>query len=284
MKLSQQNNWTIINKNTSTSLKEDFKNLIKYFFLIKTLTYKDFIAVFKQSILGPAWFFIQPLATSAVFTVIFGRVAEISTDGSPPFLFYMSGVLIWSFFAALVGRVSNILFEYESILKKTYFPAIILPFSVININIIKSTIQFIPLVAFVIIYNFDNQIVTSIYIIPVLTYVFLITILLSCGIGFIFASMTTKYKDLHFIHTFAIGLMMYATPVVYPLSSAEGKLYILLSLNPVTSLIEILRYFLLGQGTLDIFFIIYSLIISFLIFVIGLIFYKKVINNFVDTI
>lgn len=284
MKISSKNNWTIINKSTSNSLVEDLKNFVKYFFLIKTLTYKDFIAVFKQSLLGPAWFFVQPLATSAVFTIIFGRVAEISTDGAPPFLFYMSGVLIWSFFAAMVGRISNILFEYEAILKKTYFPPIILPVTVININLIKSSIQFIPLLVFAIVNNLNGQITSSIYIFPVLIYVIVINILLCCGIGFIFASMTTKYKDLHFIHTFAIGLLMYATPVVYPLSSAQGKLYTLLSLNPVTSLIEIFRYFLLGQGVLDVFFIFYSLIISLLIFFIGLIFFKKVINNFVDTI
>lgn len=286
MKKINNKEWTVITSNSySINLFKELFLLFKNFFLIKVLLHRDFVSIFKQTIVGPAWFVIQPLGTTIVFTVVFGRVAEISTDGLPPFLFYLSGIVLWGYFTSNVGRVSALLFENSHLLNKTYFPIMIIPVTNIIINLFKTSIQIFLFIVFLIYFKIvgvDFEI--SIFSFPILLFCLIVITSLSTGIGLIFSSLTTKYKDLNYVNSFIIGLVMYLTPVVYPLSSAQGKLEILLLLNPITSIVEVLRLFFLGQGTVDVYWLVYSILFSLLTFYIGYRYFKKISINFIDTI
>ena len=279
-------NWSTIKPNNySTDFFSDLLILGKNLFLVKVLLHRDFVAIFKQTIIGPAWFVIQPLFTTIVFTIIFDRVAEISTDGLPPFLFYLSGILLWGYFTSNVGRVSALLFENSHLLNKTYFPIMIIPLTNILINLFKSSIQIALFVFFLFYFKFIGiEFKTSFFSILILLFVFLVITFLSVGIGLFFCSMTTKYKDLNYVNSFIIGMLMYLTPVVYPLSSASGKLEIFLLLNPITSITELLRLFFLGEGTVNLYWLFYSVIVSLIIFYIGYFLFKRISITFIDTI
>lgn len=282
-----EENWNYIEPNKyQHSFIKDIGLIISNFFLVKVLTHRDFISVFKQTIIGPAWFVIQPLATTIVFTIVFGRVAEISTDGIPPFLFYLSGILLWAYFTSNVGRISSLLFENSYLLTKTYFPIMIIPVTNIIINLFKSFIQIAVFVFFLFYFNLilDIDLNTSIYSPIVLIFSLFLVTSLSVGIGLIFSSLTIKYKDLNYINSFVMGLLMYITPVIYPISSSQGKLEILLLLNPISSIIELLRLSFLGNGFFDIYWYSYSISFCLIVFYIGYLMFKRVSITFVDTI
>jgi lipopolysaccharide transport system permease protein len=247
---------------------------------------RDFVAQYKQTILGPVWHLIQPLLTTIMFLFLFGKIAGISTDGvEPPLLFYMSGITIWNYFSSCLTSTSNTFISNAAIFGKVYFPRLVIPLSVVISNIVRFGIQFGLLLIFMVVYAFKGYpIHFSIYwlCIPLLIFVMAG---IGLGLGIIISSLTTKYRDLSFLLTFAVQLGMYVTPVAYPLSYLEKSQYKwLININPLTSITEAFRYCLFGKGTVEMQGLIYSLTFMISVLVIGSLIFNKVEKNFMDTV
>lgn len=246
---------------------------------------RDFIAIYKQTILGPLWFFIQPILTTLIFTVVFGKIAGISTDGLPRILFYLSGITFWNYFSECLTKTSNTFIENQNIFGKVYFPRLILPISIVCSSLLKFGIQFLLFLVIWIYYlgHHEYTIEPNLYIVlfPLLI---VLTGMLSLGIGIIITSITTKYRDFRFLIQFGIQLWMYATPIIYPLSTLEGKLKTIALINPMTSFIETFKYGFLGHGTFNWYYIAYSLIFTIIILIVGLFIFSKTEQNFMDTV
>ena len=265
----------------------DLKELWDYKDLLFLFVRRDFVSVYKQTVLGPIWFFIQPIFTTLIFTVIFGTVAEIPTDGIPPILFYMCGITSWNYFADCLNKISNTFVANAVIFGKVYFPRLILPLSIVVSNLLKFGIQFILFLCFYFYYLYQgSEINPNIYVllIPVLV---LMMAGLGLGFGIIISSLTTKYRDFQFLIVFGVQLFMYATPIVYPLSLAQEKLgsYAWTAkLNPMTSIIETFKFALIGKGHFDWTILGYSFGFMTLLLVIGVVIFNKVEQTFMDTV
>ena len=245
---------------------------------------RDFKAFYKQTILGPIWFFVQPLFTMGVYVFVFGNLAGLSTDGIPKPLFYLSGIICWTYFQDCLMKSANIFRTEKAILGKVYFPRIIMPLSLIISNLIRFSVQ-LCLFIIVLIYFFVQG--ADIHFSPFLTLFPLLVLCLALqglGIGMIVSSLTTKYRDLVLLLTFGVQLLMYTTVVVYPLSSLSGKAQLLVSLNPVTAILEGVRMGFFGIGIFNLGSLTYLLLITIIIFVTGIVIFNKVERNFVDTI
>ncbi len=280
-----QDKWTtIINSNNRFKLKSILSLFNNYKDLLFLFVKRDFISQYKQTILGPLWFFIQPLLTTITFTIIFGNLAKIPTDGIPKILFYMSGITFWNYFADCINKTSSTFVVNQGLFSKVYFPRIIVPFSIIINNLFKFAIQFLLLSGFWLFYFFNTDLIIPNFTLLLLPFLILVMALLGLGIGMIISSLTTKYRDLTFLVSFGVQLLMYASPIVYPLSLLSSNYKWLLFINPMTSIIETFKYGFLGQGEFDIFWLFYSLLISITIFFIGLFIFNKVEKSFIDTV
>lgn len=256
-----------------------FRDLI--FMFIK----RDFIAQYKQTILGPIWFIIQPLITTITYLVVFGSIANLSTDGQPKILFYMCGVLFWNFFSTSFLRTSETFSANAGMFGKVYFPRLTVPISSVLSSFIAFFIQFVLLIVILSYYVINGFSPDWNYTIILLPYLLLLMSAQALGFGIIISSMTTKYRDLKYLVTFGVQLLMYATPVVYPLSMIEDRrLALLLELNPMTALIETFRFALLGSGTFSWEALIYSSLASFFVLLLGIAIFNKVEKTFMDTI
>lgn len=259
--------------------------IIQYRDLLFLFVKRDFISLYKQTILGSLWFFIQPILTTLMFTVVFGKIAGISTDGLPQILFYLAGITCWNYFSECLTKTSNTFIENQNIFGKVYFPRLIIPLSIVCSSLLKFGIQFLLflLVFFYYFFNADYNLNPNIFILlfPVLI---LLTGLLSLGIGILITSLTTKYRDFRFLIQFGIQLWMYATPIIYPLSTLEGKLKTMAIMNPMTSIIETFKYGFLGQGTFSWYYLGYTAIFTFLTLIIGILIFNKTEQNFMDTV
>ncbi|WP_394993604.1 ABC transporter permease [Emticicia sp.] len=252
--------------------------------LLSLFVYRDFVAVYKQTILGPIWFFIQPLFTTIVYTVIFSKVAKISTDGLPPLLFYLAGVSSWNYFSACFSKTSNSFTENAQLFGKVYFPRVIVPLSVVVSNLLTFSIQFLLFILLLGYYLIKGvSIHPNIYILllPILV---LIMAFMGLGFGMLVSALTTKYRDLQFLVTFGIQLAMYATPVIYPTSVIPAKYQWIMTVNPMASIIETFRYAFLGVGSFSWEGLLYSLTFTFTIFSLGLIIFNNTEKNFMDTV
>jgi lipopolysaccharide transport system permease protein len=246
--------------------------------------WRDFVAQYKQTILGPLWHLIQPLLTTALFTLVFSRVAQLSTDTLPPILFYMAGVTCWNYFAECLTRASGTFIQNAAIFGKVYFPRLSVPISVVLSNIIKFAIQFALFLVFMGFYYSQGATVDpNIYVLltPVLL---LIMAALGLGLGIIVSSLTTKYRDLQVLVTFGVQLLMFVTPVVYPVSMVSQQYRWLILANPMTALVETFRYAFLGAGTFDLWHLIYSGGVTFVILCIGVVLFNHVERTFMDTV
>jgi lipopolysaccharide transport system permease protein len=263
----------------------NLKELWRYRDLIMLFVRRDFVSTYKQTILGPIWFFIQPLLTTIIFIIIFTRIAQLSTDGLPPILFFLSGVTLWNYFSDCFSKTSNIFIANAGIFGKVYFPRLTSPISIVISNLIKFGIQISLFFAIYFYYVFTNKIGFNIgpsfIFLPIIV---LLMALLGLGLGIIFSSLTTKYRDLTFLLQFGIQLLMYASPVIYPLSSANGKLKTVLQLNPLTPLIESFRTIMFGQGVLDMQGLLYCVIFTFISLLCGIIIFNQVEKSFMDTV
>jgi len=259
--------------------------LWRYRDLIALFVKRDFVSIYKQTILGPLWLFIQPLFTTLTFFFVFNKIANIPTDGVHPVLFYLSGITLWTYFSDCFIKTSNTFVGNASIFGKVYFPRLTTPISVIISNIIKLGIQtmlFLVVLCFLVITEgVEVKINATILILPYL--VFLMAIL-GLGLGIIFSSLTTKYRDLSFLLQFGVQLLMYATPIIYPLSYTHGKMRLLLSFNPLTSIIETFRYSFFSIGQFDVWGLAYTTVFSVVTLGMGVLVFNKVEKSFMDTV
>lgn len=285
--MNTQENWTVIIKPKGKLFSLNLQEIWQYRDLLEMYIKRDIVTFYKQTILGPIWFFVQPIFTTIIFMFVFGGLAGISTDGIPQALFYLSGITLWNYFSDSLTKTADTFFTNQAIFGKVYFPRLIAPLSVTISGLIKMFIQF---GLFVIVYIYfvikGTPVKPNLY---ALLFPLLILILsgLSLGFGIIISSMTTKYRDLKFLITFAIQLWMYATPVIYPLSVMEGsfsKYKWVIQANPLTAVMETFKYGFLGQGTFTWLSLAYSAIFTIVILLIGIIIFNKVERSFMDII
>ena len=276
--------WDGIIKPQSSLLEINFAEIWRARDLLMMFVKRDIVTFYKQTILGPLWFFIQPLFTTLMFIVIFGRLAGISTNGLPQGLFYMAGILCWNYFSDCLNRTSTTFKDNQHIFGKVYFPRVVVPLSIIISNLVRFGIQFILFIAFYIYYLAQG---ISVHInAGVLLFPFLILIMagLALGFGMIITALTTKYKDLTFLVQFGVQLWMYATPIIYPLSSAPEKYRWIIVANPMTAVVETFKYGFLDQQPFYLNHLIYSTVFMICILFLGTIVFNKVEKGFMDTI
>lgn len=280
--------WDLVIKGRTSLFDLNFSDLWRYRDLLLMFVKRDFVSFYKQTILGPLWFFIQPIFTTIVFTFIFGNLAGISTDGLPQPLFYLSGITAWNYFSECLSKTSTVFKDNANIFGKVYFPRLIMPLSIVVSNLVRFGVQFLLLVVtmiyFVVAKDYHFNFPLALLFFPVLV---VLMALLGLGLGLIITAMTTKYRDLTFLVTFGVQLLMYGTTVIYPLSEAKKKFpdYAwLIELNPMTGIIEAFRYCLLGKGEFTAASIGYSAAVTVVVLFLGIIIFNKTEKNFVDTI
>jgi lipopolysaccharide transport system permease protein len=283
--MDNQEDWDLEIKPKTRLVDFNVKEVWRFRDLMWLFVRRDFVAQYKQTVLGPIWHVVQPLLTTLMFLLVFGKIARIPTDGIPPILFYMSGITLWNYFSFSLTSTSSTFLANASIFGKVYFPRLIMPISVVISNIIRFGIQFMLLAVAMLWYHFHGSpIQISVYwlFIPVLIVLMAGTAL---GLGIIISALTTKYRDLNILLTFAVQLLMYATPIVYPMSFLKGTRYAtLIEMNPLTSLIEAFRYALFGQGTFMVGDLLYSVLFMIGSLFVGLLFFNKVEKTFMDTV
>jgi len=240
--------------------------------------------VYKQTILGPIWFLIQPLFTTLVFTVIFGKVAKISTDGLPQVIFYMSGVVFWNYFAGCLDKTSDTFVGNAGIFGKVWFPRLTVPISIVISNLITFGIQFVLFLCFYFYFFIKGADISPKHLILLTPFLVVQMAALGLGFGIIISSMTTKYRDLRYLVGFGVQLWMYATPIVYPTSQIPEKWQWIIALNPMAPVIEAFRYAFLGAGTVHPWQIGSSMGTTLLILTIGIILFSRIEKSFMDTV
>lgn len=272
-------------KKTNTLIGFDLKGIWQYRDLLLLLVRRDFLSKYKQTILGPAWFVLQPLATTLIFTVVFNRVANISTDGLPPTLFYLTGLLVWNYFTTSFTAISGSLRANAGVFQKVYFPRLIPPLSLTLSSAISVVIQ---LVTWAVVYlvvksnhpNPDSFGLTPYS--PLLVLLLIQTAMIAFGFGLLMASLTAKYRDLSFTMSFLTQAWLYLTPVIYPISKIPEKWQWVASLNPMVAVVEATRHIMLGESALSLSMVLISISITLLMLIIGLVFFNRIQRTFVD--
>lgn len=284
---NNSNDWLfeITPKNKFFSL--NFKEVWQYRDLLFLFVKRDVITVYKQTVLGPLWYLIQPLFTSITFTIIFNNVAGINTGSVPPFLFNLAGITVWNYFTACLNGTSDTFKANASIFGKVYFPRIITPLSVVISNLIKLGIQLVIFIVFYIFYYFTGSnlsLNSSLFLFPLLI---VIMGILGLGLGMLISSMVTKYRDFSYLVTFGIQLLMYLSAVMYPMELVKAKLPNygwIVEYNPLAYIIESARYMLLDVGEISVLGLSYTLTITVVIFFLGLLIFNKTEKSFIDTV
>ncbi|WP_442590243.1 ABC transporter permease [Pedobacter sp. AW31-3R] len=287
MKMQPEESWDIEISQENKLLDLKLKELWQYRDLLVLLVKRDFVSFYKQTILGPLWFFIQPVFTTAIFTFIFGNLAGISTDGLPQPLFYMAGITCWNYFADCLNKTSTVFKDNANIFGKVYFPRLIMPLSIVASNMVRFGVQFLLFLIMMIYYLLLNRAFGPNWYILLFPYLVLLMALLGLGLGMIISALTTKYRDLAFLVTFGVQLLMYATTVIYPLSTALAKYPAyawVIAYNPMTPIIETFRYGFLGTGSFSWGSLGYCTSVAIGIILLGIIIFNKVEKTFVDTV
>lgn len=261
------------------------EDLWNYRDLILLFVRRDFVSQYKQTVLGPLWYLIQPIFTTITFTIVFSQIAGISTSGLPPILFYLSGLTAWNYFADCLNKTSQTFVANAGMFGKVYFPRLAVPVSIVISSLITFAFQFLLFLVVLIYFHFTGEIQfhagAHLLLFPVLV---LMLALLGLGSGIFVSALTTKYRDLRFLLTFGVQLLMYATPVIYPMESIHGKLKIAISFNPMSSIVESMRYIFLGTGELNYGNLAYSGGVILFILISGLFIFNRVERNFMDTV
>lgn len=284
----EQKNWTEVIAPTSSPFDLHLADVWRYRDLLMLLVRRDFIATYKQTVLGPAWFFLQPILTAITYWVIFGQIASLSTENLPALLFYLPGITLWNYFAECLNKTASVLKDNAAIFGKVYFPRLIMPLSIVVSNLVKLGIQmflFLLVWVYYLIFGFKGGAIhpdlTGILLMP-----FLIVVIGGLGLGFgmVISSLTTKYRDLIFLLSFGVQLLMYATPVIQPLSAVKGKWRLLFLANPMTSIIETFRHAFLGTGSFSMIGLAYSTGFMIIVMFLGILIFNKVEKSFMDTV
>jgi homopolymeric O-antigen transport system permease protein len=252
--------------------------------LIILFVRRDFVSAYTQTILGPLWYLIQPLLTTITFTIIFGGFAQLSTEGLPKFLFYMSGIIIWTYFASCLTKTSDTFINNAQLFGKVYFPRLAVPVSIVISNLIAFAIQYVFFLVTLILYALRGFEVHPNWLILLTPLLLLIMAGLGLGFGIIVSSLTTKYRDLRFLVQFGVQLLMFATPVIYPVSSVPPQFQVLIMLNPLSAVVETFRYAYLGEGTTSLGQLAYSFGFMLVVIVIGAVTFNRVEATFMDTV
>ncbi|OYX85600.1 MAG: ABC transporter permease [Flavobacteriales bacterium 32-34-25] len=282
--MNSEQQWTEEIKSQDSLFSINFKELWHYRDLLLMLLKRDFVTFYKQTILGPIWFFVQPIMTSLIYVVLFGQVAKLSTDGLPQLAFYLAGITIWNYFSDSLTKTSAVFQTNASIFGKVYFPRLIMPLSIVFSGLLKFAIQFGLFIAVVLYYTFvENSIQPNLWVLATPLLIVLMAAF-ALGLGMIFSSMTTKYKDLTFLLTFGIQLYMYATPVVYPVSAMPEKYQWLVKANPLTGIFECFRYGYLGSGGFTPSSLLFSTFFITVLLIVGIVIFNKVEKSFMDTV
>ena len=262
-------------------LKEvwDYRDL--WFMFVK----RDFLASFKQTILGPLWFFVQPILTTLIFTFVFGNIAGISTDGMPKTLFYMSGLVIWNYFSEGFNKTANLFVSNAAIFGKVYFPRLIMPLSIITSGLIRFAIQFCLFLGILFYFVLrGNNAVQPNWTIVFVPFLIVMMAGYALGLGMIISSLTTKYRDLSMLVGFGVALLMYATPVIYPLNAVPERYLKVVNANPLAPIVETFRYSFLGSGQVNVGSLLYSVLFMLILLLVGIVVFNKVEQNFMDTV
>jgi lipopolysaccharide transport system permease protein len=281
----ETNQWTETIRPRRSLFDLRLKDVWDYRDLLSMFVRRDFLATYKQTILGPLWFIIQPILTTLMFTVVFGNFAKISTDGQPKVLFYLAGITIWNYFSESFNKTSTVFTANASIFGKVYFPRLIVPLSIVASGLIRFVIQFALFICFLIYYVVKPGSMVHPNIYALLTPLLLLFMAgFALGTGIIISAMTTKYRDFTYLVTFGVTLLMYATPVIYPISSLAPKYKIIAMANPLSSIVEAFRYGWLGSGSFSWGSLGYSFAFMFGLLIIGVVVFNKVEKTFMDTV
>lgn len=278
--------WDLVIQPKTSLFDLNLREVWRYRDLMLLFVRRDFVAQYKQTILGPIWHLLQPLLTTAMFLLVFGKIANIPTDGIPPVLFYMSGITIWNYFSACLSNTSSTFVANAGIFGKVYFPRLVLPLSIVISNMVRLGIQlgllFVAIAYYVVTKNFSLVIGWNLLLLPLLV---LFMAGIGLGLGIIISSLTTKYRDFTVLIGFAVQLLMYATPVAYPLSFLVDKPFgVYISWNPLSPLVEGFRYALFGTSDFSLAMLVYPALFMVLVLTIGTVIFSKVERSFMDTV
>lgn len=284
---SAEEHWDIEITSENNLFSLNLKDVWHYRDLMLLLVKRDFVSFYKQTILGPLWFFIQPLFTTLIYTFVFGNLAAIPTDGLPQPLFYLAGITAWNYFSDCLTKTSTVFTANAGLFGKVYFPRLIVPLSIVVSNLIRFGVQMLLFLIMMIVYWGKGASFHPNAYLLLFPFLLILMAMLGLGLGMIISALTTKYRDLSFLITFGIQLMMYLTTVIYPLSVVENKYpnyKWLVEYNPMTSVIEAFRYGFLGQGTFTMLSLGITTVITVLTLLTGIIIFNRVEKNFVDTV
>jgi len=276
--------WDLVIRPRRSIFQIDIKAIWEYRDLLAMFVKRDIVVVYKQTILGPLWFFIQPIMTTLIYIIVFGRIARISTDGVPMILFYLSGIIMWNYFSECFNITAKTFTENAGIFGKVYFPRLIMPLSKVISGLIKFGIQFGLFLLVYFYFLFHTESIHPNISLLLVPYLIVIMALLGLGFGIIFTSLTTKYRDLNFLISFGVQLLMYATPVIYPVSAIPEKYKLYILANPMTPIIEAFKHAFLGTGYLNASGLLYATAFTLVTFLIGVIIFNKTEQNFIDTV
>jgi lipopolysaccharide transport system permease protein len=277
--------WDMVIQPQRSLLDLRLGELWRYKDLVMLFVRRDFVSVYKQTILGPLWYLIQPLLTTITFTVIFGNIASLPTDGLPQFLFYMSGTVVWSYFASCLTKTSETFVQNANLFGKVYFPRLAVPVSILISNLITFLIQFGMFLIFVLYFILRGTAIQPNWLWVALSPILMLMMAgLGLGFGIIISSLTTKYRDLRFLVTFGVSLLMYATPVIYPASTIPERFQWVIQANPMTPVIEAFRFAYLGAGTVNLGHLLYSFGFMLMVVIIGSVIFNRVEQTFMDTV
>jgi lipopolysaccharide transport system permease protein len=284
MEMRQEEEWTKIIGPKSGWFDVNLSNLWNYRDLIMLFVKRDFVAFYKQTILGPLWFLLQPLFTTIVFTIIFGRIAQIPTDGLPQMLFYMCGIVIWNYFADCLNKTSDTFVSNASIFGKVYFPRLTVPISIVITNLITFSIQFALFLSFLTYFYLAGSAIKISYWVLLTPLLLFQMAALGLGLGILISSLTTKYRDLRYVVGFGVQLWMYATPIVYPMSQIPAKWQWVFALNPMSATVETARFAFLGAGAIRPMHLGISLAMTALVLLAGIVMFSRIEKTFMDTV
>lgn len=280
---SHKPEWTETIESSYSLFDLNLKEVWRYKDLVYMFVKRDFVSSFKQTILGPIWFFINPIFTTIVYLIVFGNIAKLSTDGAPKILFYLAGITLWNYFSTCLNSTSNVFTANASIFGKVYFPRLVMPLSIVFSNLMKLGVQMALFLVVFFYYLFQGEVQPNWWILATPFLIALMAIF-ALGLGMIFSSLTTKYRDLQMLLSFGISLYMYATPVIYPASSLKGIFKTIAFYNPLTGIFECFKYAWLGVGDFSPVMLGISIVIILIILVIGTVIFNKVEKGFMDTV
>jgi lipopolysaccharide transport system permease protein len=281
---SNDQDWDLIIRPQRSWWDLRLDELWRYRDLVLLFVRRDFVSVYKQTILGPLWYLIQPLLTTLVFTVVFGNIARLPTDDLSPFLFYLSGTVIWAYFADCLNKTSQTFISNAGLFGKVYFPRLAVPVSILISNLITFSIQFGLFLVFLAYFILSGSAVQPNIWVLITPLLLLMMAGFGLGFGIIVSALTTRYRDLRFLVSFGVQLWMYATPVIYPLSSIPEQYRLYIQLNPLTPIVESFRFAFLGAGELHPLHLLYSLGVMLLALLLGVLLFNRVEQTFMDTV